>query len=80
MTDTPEQIAAKLTRKARNALLLFGTSELPGEMLIVEPGDEPVVDELCRAGCVSDIRVAGHRFIDERPLGRQVRAILERKP
>ena len=74
--STPEQIAAGLSDRAKSALLMFAESTLPGGMLIVEPGDEPVVDELCRAGCVSDIRAAGYRFIDERPLGLSVRRIL----
>jgi len=79
MTDEAQRIAAGLTEAAKSALLMFGESELPGEMLVVEPGDEPVVEELLHACCISDIRAAGYRFIDEQPFGRAVRTILERK-
>jgi hypothetical protein len=75
--DDGQRIAEGLSEDARKALLMFGTSEMPGNMLVVEPGDEPVVEELLRACCVSDIRAAGHRFINEQPLGLAVRKILE---
>ena len=79
MTDEAQRIAAGLTEAAKSALLMFGESELPGGMLVVEPGDEPVVEELLHACCISDIRAAGYRFIDEQPFGLAVRTILERQ-
>lgn len=78
MSTEAEKIAAGLSEEAKNALLMFGESSLPGNMLEIEPGDEAVVDELLRACCVGHIRAAGHQFLDEQPFGLEVREILRR--
>jgi hypothetical protein len=79
MRNEPDiaKIAAGLSADAKKALLMFGNSDLPGNMLMVEPGDGPVVEELLHACCVSHIKAAGYQFISERSTGLAVSAHLE---
>lgn len=73
--DDVARIAAGLSEEARSALAQFDTSQVHG-FLMPEPGDEPVIEELMKACCISYILAGGYEFVDRTSLGLAVRSYL----
>lgn len=71
---TPEQIVAGITDAQRQAMLFFDVCDLPEAE---NKEDRVMISGLMRLGLVGQVIVEGRVFMDCRPFGQSVRAILK---